>query len=139
MTWTIGVRSSSSSKPRGPRCCSGSNSGRARKCAARSPRWSRTSGTRWRRPSPGSFASCAPDPADRREHGPRQRWARRWLRSVTDVAGGELVIETDGLTKRYGDVVAVDHLSLHVPKGGVFGFLGPNGSGKTTTMGVLLG
>ena len=58
---------------------------------------------------------------------------------MTDVAGRELVIETDGLTKRYGDVVAIDHLSLHVPKGGVFGFLGPNGSGKTTTMGVLLG
>ena len=59
---------------------------------------------------------------------------------MTDAAAGtELVIETDGLTKRYGDVVAVDQLSLHVPKGGVFGFLGPNGSGKTTTMGVLLG
>ncbi len=54
-------------------------------------------------------------------------------------ANGELVIETDGLTKRYGDVVAVDQLSLRVPKGGVFGFLGPNGSGKTTTMGMLLG
>src|ERR1700704_3089706 len=52
---------------------------------------------------------------------------------------GELVIETDGLTKRYGEVVAVDQLSLRVPKGGVFGFLGPNGSGKTTTMGMLLG
>ena len=49
------------------------------------------------------------------------------------------VIETTDLTKRYGDVVAVDHLSLHVPRGGVFGFLGPNGSGKTTTMGMLLG
>jgi ABC-type multidrug transport system ATPase subunit len=49
------------------------------------------------------------------------------------------VIETDRLTKRYGDVVAVDALSLHVPRGGVFGFLGPNGSGKTTTMGMLLG
>lgn len=54
-------------------------------------------------------------------------------------AGPELVIETDGLTKRYGDVVAVDQLSLRVPRGGVFGFLGPNGSGKTTTMGMLLG
>ncbi len=51
----------------------------------------------------------------------------------------DLVIETDGLTKRYGDVVAVDGLSLRVPRGGVFGFLGPNGSGKTTTMGMLLG
>jgi ABC-2 type transport system ATP-binding protein len=49
------------------------------------------------------------------------------------------VIETTDLTKRYGDVVAVDHLTLRVPQGGVFGFLGPNGSGKTTTMGMLLG
>jgi ABC-2 type transport system ATP-binding protein len=60
--------------------------------------------------------------------------------SVANAAAGpELVIETDGLTKRYGDVVAVDQLSLRVPRGGVFGFLGPNGSGKTTTMGMLLG
>ena len=49
------------------------------------------------------------------------------------------VIETSELTKRYADVVAVDKLSLRVPQGGVFGFLGPNGSGKTTTMGMLLG
>jgi ABC-type multidrug transport system ATPase subunit len=49
------------------------------------------------------------------------------------------VIETTDLTKRYGEVVAVDHVTLRVPRGGVFGFLGPNGSGKTTTMGMLLG
>ena len=55
------------------------------------------------------------------------------------IGGPDLVIETDGLTKVYGDVVAVDQLSLRVPRGGVFGFLGPNGSGKTTTMGMLLG
>jgi ABC-type multidrug transport system ATPase subunit len=59
---------------------------------------------------------------------------------VTESTGSpDLVIETNGLTKRYGDVVAVDQLSLRVPRGGVFGFLGPNGSGKTTTMGMLLG
>jgi ABC-type multidrug transport system ATPase subunit len=49
------------------------------------------------------------------------------------------VIETTDLTKHYGEVTAVDHLTLRVPRGGVFGFLGPNGSGKTTTMGMLLG
>jgi ABC-2 type transport system ATP-binding protein len=49
------------------------------------------------------------------------------------------VIETTDLTKQYGEVTAVDHLTLRVPRGGVFGFLGPNGSGKTTTMGMLLG
>jgi len=49
------------------------------------------------------------------------------------------VIETDGLTKRYGDVTAVDDLDLVVPAGSVFGFLGPNGAGKTTTIRMLLG
>ncbi len=51
----------------------------------------------------------------------------------------ELVIETQGLTKRYGPILAVGDLFLKVPRGGVFGLLGPNGSGKTTTMCMLLG
>ena len=51
----------------------------------------------------------------------------------------DFVIETNGLTKRYGEVLAVDELSMNVPSGQVFGLLGPNGSGKTTTMGMLLG
>ncbi|WP_328583173.1 ABC transporter ATP-binding protein [Streptomyces sp. NBC_00370] len=50
------------------------------------------------------------------------------------------VIETSGLTKRYrGGQLAVDQLDLAVPAGSVFGFLGPNGSGKTTTIRMLLG
>ncbi|MFQ6026954.1 MAG: ABC transporter ATP-binding protein [Dehalococcoidia bacterium] len=49
------------------------------------------------------------------------------------------VIETTGLTKRFGSVTAVSDLGLRVPQGGVFGLLGPNGSGKTTTMSMLLG
>ncbi|MDR7418790.1 MAG: ABC transporter ATP-binding protein [Armatimonadota bacterium] len=49
------------------------------------------------------------------------------------------VIETEGLTKRYGDLVAVEHLNLRVEAGEVFGLLGPNGSGKTTTILMLLG
>ncbi|MEV5754202.1 ABC transporter ATP-binding protein [Actinoallomurus sp. NPDC052308] len=49
------------------------------------------------------------------------------------------VIRCEGLTKRYGDTVAVDRLDLAVGGGQVFGFLGPNGSGKTTTMRMLLG
>jgi len=52
---------------------------------------------------------------------------------------GELVIETHGLTKRYRNVVAVDDLNLAVRRGEVFGLLGPNGSGKTTTILMLLG
>ncbi len=49
------------------------------------------------------------------------------------------VIEVVGLTKRYGPVVAVDTLSLTIPGGEVYGLLGPNGSGKTTTILMLLG
>jgi len=47
-------------------------------------------------------------------------------------------IELDGVTKRFGDVTAVDRLDLTVPEGEVFGFLGPNGAGKSTTINVLL-
>ena len=49
------------------------------------------------------------------------------------------VIETEELTKRFGDVLAVDHLSLAIPAGEVFGFLGHNGAGKTTTVRLLNG
>lgn len=52
---------------------------------------------------------------------------------------GKLVIETHDLTKHYGNVVAVDGLDLAVEQGQVFGVLGPNGSGKTTTILMLLG
>jgi ABC-2 type transport system ATP-binding protein len=45
----------------------------------------------------------------------------------------------DGLTKEYGDFLAVDHLDLEVPGGTVFGVLGPNGAGKTTTLRMLTG
>ena len=51
----------------------------------------------------------------------------------------DLAIQTDGLTKTFGRQRAVDSLDLAVPRGSVFGFLGPNGSGKTTTIRVLLG
>ena len=50
-----------------------------------------------------------------------------------------LVLETKGLTKHYGDFVAVDNLNLSIKKGEVFGLLGPNGAGKTTTILMLLG
>ncbi|MHB8460250.1 MAG: ABC transporter ATP-binding protein [Candidatus Limnocylindrales bacterium] len=49
------------------------------------------------------------------------------------------VLEIDGISKRYGDVVALDGLSLEVPAGEVFGFVGRNGAGKTTTMRIVLG
>ncbi|HEY3377231.1 MAG TPA: ABC transporter ATP-binding protein [Armatimonadota bacterium] len=50
----------------------------------------------------------------------------------------DFAIETDGLTRRFGRRTAVDHLSLTVPRGSVFAFLGRNGAGKTTTIRMLL-
>jgi lantibiotic transport system ATP-binding protein len=50
-----------------------------------------------------------------------------------------MAIATDGLTRRFGDLVAVNDVSLRVPRGSVYGFLGPNGAGKTTTIRMLLG
>ena len=48
-------------------------------------------------------------------------------------------VETRGLVKRYGELVAVDHVDLTVERGDVFGYLGPNGAGKTTSLRILLG
>jgi len=49
----------------------------------------------------------------------------------------EFVLEMRNLTKRFGNVLAVDGLDLAIPRGEVFGFLGPNGAGKTTTVRML--
>ena len=51
----------------------------------------------------------------------------------------DIAFRCEGLVKRYGDVVAVDHLSLSVRRGECFGLLGPNGAGKTTTIEILEG
>ncbi len=55
--------------------------------------------------------------------------------TVTDA---DVAVRTQGLTKRFGHQVAVDHIDMAVPTGSVYGFLGPNGSGKTTTIRMLL-
>jgi ABC-2 type transport system ATP-binding protein len=52
---------------------------------------------------------------------------------------GALAIDVKGLTKRFGKKTAVDHIDIAVPQGEVWGFLGPNGSGKTTTIRMLCG
>src|SRR5439155_24213266 len=48
-------------------------------------------------------------------------------------------VTTEGLTKQYGSLSAVDHLDLSVERGALYGFLGPNGAGKTTTIRMMLG
>ena len=63
------------------------------------------------------------------------------MRDTQEVApsAGEPVIRVEGLTKRYGELVAVDGLSLAVERGEIFGILGPNGAGKTTTLEMIEG
>lgn len=55
------------------------------------------------------------------------------------VNGQSVAIRARGLTKRFGELVAVDHVNLEVPSRQVYGFLGPNGSGKSTTIRMLCG
>lgn len=52
---------------------------------------------------------------------------------------GELIIDVRGLTKRYGERTVVDHVDMRASRGRIYGFLGPNGSGKTTTIRMLCG
>jgi ABC-2 type transport system ATP-binding protein len=52
---------------------------------------------------------------------------------------GEPIIDVRGMTKRFGDRTVVDHVDLSVRDGEIFGFLGPNGSGKTTFLRMLCG
>ncbi|WP_300544506.1 ABC transporter ATP-binding protein [Maricaulis sp.] len=52
---------------------------------------------------------------------------------------GELAIDVTGLTKRFGEKTVVDDFAMQVPKGAIYGFLGPNGSGKTTTIRMMCG
>jgi ABC-2 type transport system ATP-binding protein len=59
--------------------------------------------------------------------------------STASGADGQWAVETHGLTKRFGNNVAVDDVELLVPRGCAFGYLGPNGAGKTTLIRVLLG
>ena len=50
-----------------------------------------------------------------------------------------ILIEVENLVKRYGNHLAVDHLSFKVEPGKIYGFLGPNGAGKSTTMNIMTG
>ncbi|MDX5435618.1 MAG: ATP-binding cassette domain-containing protein, partial [Pontibacter sp.] len=49
-----------------------------------------------------------------------------------------VILDINNLSKRYGSILAVDRLSLQVEEGSIYGLLGPNGSGKTTTLGMVL-
>src|ERR1700752_3887423 len=70
-------------------------------------------------------------------------WILRLLHSLScryaNAEMADVVLQTQGLTKRFGRRIAVDKLSLHVARGDIYGFLGPNGAGKSTTLRMLLG
>jgi ABC-2 type transport system ATP-binding protein len=58
---------------------------------------------------------------------------------AAEALGAGPAIEARGLTRRFGALVAVDHVDLSIPRAGIYGFLGPNGSGKSTTIRMLCG
>jgi len=60
-------------------------------------------------------------------------------RSTQSLSTGQPVVVTKDLTKRYGDFVALDSLSIELSRGRILGFIGPNGAGKTTTIKILVG
>src|SRR5690606_21974788 len=68
---------------------------------------------------------------------PASRAASGREAAVSGAAG--LAIDVEGLTKRFGAKTVVDDFSMQVPRGQIYGFLGPNGSGKTTTIRMLCG
>ncbi len=64
---------------------------------------------------------------------------RRPIAPDSNRGGEQNAIEVRGLTRRFGDFLAVDHIDLRIARGEIFGFVGPNGCGKTTTMKMLTG
>ena len=69
----------------------------------------------------------------------RRPGRRLGVMTTTHYGGDDLAIHIRGLTRRYGERIAVDRLDLDVPRGSAFGLLGPNGAGKTTVVRLLLG
>ena len=107
--------------------------------------WRWTPATCW---PPARRRSCSRAPAPETSRRPSSRCLPEEKRTrppgVDDPAAGsaasaEIAIEADGLTKRFGNFVAVDHVSFRIERGEIFGFLGSNGCGKSTTMKMLTG
>ena len=82
--------------------------------------------------------ALAHEPSAQQDSAQWSQWeaARRAARGAGDV---EVVLRTEGLSKRFGPVQAVDGLTLEVGRGEIYGFLGLNGAGKSTTIRMLLG
>src|SRR5207237_3394655 len=69
----------------------------------------------------------------------RVTWLTHRMEGAPPMSASPYVVETKGLTKRFGPRVAVDGVDLRIPAGSAFGYLGPNGAGKTTLIRMLLG
>jgi ABC-2 type transport system ATP-binding protein len=78
------------------------------------------------------------DPGEPRDPLPKQTEKTKDASSRT-IDNVDLAIDVEGLTKRFGTKVVVDHFTMQVPRGAIYGFLGPNGSGKTTTIRMICG
>src|SRR3990172_1704370 len=87
--------------------------------------WSSASRSAWTIRKEFSSPACPPTP---------RSYDERWGALMTEYA-----VITEGLTRRFGTLTAVDHLDLHVKAGELYGFLGPNGAGKSTTLRMLCG
>src|SRR3972149_193415 len=94
----------------------------------------RRSGSTW---SSGSRSPWTPPTGSSSPECPPTRMSAEGVRAAGPDDG--LAVVTEGLTRRFGKRVAVDHLSLRVRKGELYGFLGPNGAGKSTTLRMLCG
>ncbi len=81
-----------------------------------------------------------PDAREANHHKGVETFTRRSPMVVADPvpSTNDVMIATQGLTKRFGDLVAVDRVDLEIRKGEIFGLLGPNGAGKTTTISMLI-
>ena len=85
--------------------------------------------------NPRRRVHCAPSPEEKRALHQEVIVRPRMPRAMTRLPA----IEAEGLTRRFGDFVAVDHVSFRIGRGEIFGFLGSNGCGKTTTMKMMTG
>ncbi|MHB1172387.1 MAG: ABC transporter ATP-binding protein [Lacisediminihabitans sp.] len=94
-----------------------------------------------RKPTPVGTPAPARKPTPARKPAPARKptSARRGTKRPAAPAKREIVLAIEGLSKRYGDNVAVDRIDLSVTAGTIFGIVGPNGAGKTTTLSMVTG
>src|SRR5258708_18727084 len=101
------------------------------------PRRGATGARRCREAHPGTAVRCEAAMSD--PDGKQTMASRDRAHPSSSGDLSPLAIDVEGLTKSFGGKVVVDHFSMRVPRGAIYGFLGPNGSGKTTTIRMICG